>query len=131
MTRICLCSFGSSRVKNPLFFLLCSLFALLCLLFQQPLFIIMKGDYDEEEIAVQDAVPVSAYVPSAPMTVPGAGAPAYVPNGPMSMPAAARKVDVVAPSTLAGGYQFHVDAGANQSLLVEVVRVCFGWGRLH
>jgi hypothetical protein len=88
----------------------------------------MRGDFDEEEIAVQDAV--AAYVPSAPMTVLAVGAPAYVPAGPMSMPAAL-KVDVVAPSTLAGGYLFYVDAGANQSLLVEVVRACFGWGRLH
>jgi hypothetical protein len=63
----------------------------------------MTGDYDEE-IAVQTSISVAPHVPSTPMTVPS-------------------EVDVVAPTALAGGYQFHVNAGVNQLLLVEVVRV--------
>jgi hypothetical protein len=55
----------------------------------------------------------------------------YVPSAPMSYPGDSIQeavlvrttVEVVAPASLAGGYQFHVDAGAHQSLLVEVVRL--------
>jgi hypothetical protein len=79
----------------------------------------MKGDY-EEEIAVKTSISVSPHVPSAPMTVSGDAVPAIAA---VTAPAATRMVDVVAPIALVGGYQFHVNAGFNQSLLVEVVRV--------
>jgi hypothetical protein len=51
-----------------------------------------------------------------------------VPITPAAPMPAARSVEVVAPTALAGGYQFHVDdAEANRPLLVEVVRIpCLG-----
>jgi hypothetical protein len=75
----------------------------------------MKDDNDEEAIAAQDAIPEAAYVLLAPTVLDSAAPLVYV-----------ESVEVVAPAALAGGYQFHVDAGvdagASQSALVEVVR---------